>query len=415
MKCCATLLLASIFLTPLISAPLPRPYTVEHYDVHLTPDLAAQRITGEVTIRLRSTIERMDAIELDVGALEISSVLEGQRKPYFEHNGDRLVVDLAAPAFNQEVRTLTIRYTAHAAKGLVFFPDQVYTSFFTHDWMPSNDRPDDSATLRLVIDTPPRMKAAASGRFDGTAWLVETPTPPFLYAFAVGDFAESSMQADGVTLRTLGKADVGQATAEVLHFLAERTGHAYPGSTYTQVFTHGKVEQEAVGLTLLPESYGETLAAHSDDLWLLAHEFAHQWYAVAIQCRDWSDFWLNEGLATFMADAYLEHRYGKLRYEKELQNSRSRYEAEIAKGKDRRLYFTDWQNSSEVGGTIPYHKGALFLAELRRQLTDEVFWAGLRLYTKENWNAAATSSNFEKSMDSAAHKDLSKLFARWVF
>ncbi len=401
--------------TALAAAPLPRPYTVEHYDVHLTPDLAAQRIAGEVTMRLRSQIDRLDAVELDTGSLEISSVLENQRTPYFEHSGGHIIIDLATPAHKQEVRTLTIRYIARAAKGLVFYPDQIYTSFFTHDWLPSSDRPDDRATLRLVIDPPPRAKVAASGRFDGAAWLVESPTPPFLFAFAVGDFAESTTQADGVTLRTLGKANVAGPTADVLHFFAERTGHAYPGASYTQVFTHGKVEQEAAGLTLLPESYAETLAAHPEDLWLLAHELAHQWYAVAIQCKDWTDFWLNEGLATFMADAYLEHRYGKARYEQEIERSHALYEAQVVKGKDRPLSYTDWQTSDQVGGDIPYHKGAWFLAELRRQLTDPVFWQGIRLYTKDNWNKPVTSDDFERSMDTAAHKDLSKLFARWVF
>lgn len=399
----------------LSAAPLPRPYTVEHYDVHLTPDLAGQRVVGEVSIRLRSQIDRLDAVELDTGSLEISSVLENQRTPYFEHNGGHIIIDLTAPAYRQEVRTLTIRYVARAAKGLVFYPDQIYTSFFTHDWLPSNDRPDDRATLRLVIDAPPHAKVAGSGRFDGTAWLVESPTSPFLFAFAVGDFAESNTQADGVTLRTLGKANVAAPTAEVLHFFADRTGQKYPGATYTQVFTRGTVEQEAVGLTLLPESYAETLATHPEDLWLLAHELAHQWYAVAIQCKDWTDFWLNEGMANFMADAYLEHRFGKLRYEQELERSRTLYEAQVAKGKDRTLSYADWQTSDQAGGDIPYHKGALFLAELRRQLTDDVFWQGIRLYTKDNWNKAVTSDDFERAMDTAAHKDLTKIFTRWVF
>lgn len=403
------------FAAALAAAPLPRPYTVEHYDAHLTPDLAAQRVAGEVTIRLRSLIDRLDAVELDAGSLEISSVLENQRAPYFEHNGGRLIIDLSTPAHKQEVRSLTIRYAARAAKGLVFYPDQIYTSFFTHDWLPSNDRPDDRATLRLLIDPPAHTKVAASGRFDGTAWLVESPTPPFLFAFALGDFTESVTQADGVALRTLGKAGVSSPTAEVLRFFAERTGRAYPGASYTQVFTHGKVEQEAAGLTLLPESYGETVATHPEDLWLLAHELAHQWYAVGIQCKDWTDFWLNEGLATFMADAYLEHRYGKARYQQEIERSHSLYEAQVENGKDRPLSYSDWQTSDQVGGAIPYHKGAWFLAELRRQLTDPVFWAGIRLYTKDNWNRPVTSDDFERSMDTAAHKDLSKLFARWVY
>jgi aminopeptidase N len=407
--------LAAYLAATLTAAPLPRPYAVEHYEVHLTPDLAAQRIAGEATLHLRSRIDLLDAIELDAGSLEIASVVEGSHALYFEHNGSRLIIDLAAPAHLKEERSLTIRYIARAAKGLVFFPDQVYTSFFTHDWLPSNDRPDDRATLRLLIDPPPHATVAASGRFDGTAWLVESPTPPFLFAFAVGDFAESTTQAGGITLRTLGKASVNGPTADAVRFFADRTGHPYPGAVYTQVFCHGKVEQEAVGLTLLPESYGEGFAAHPEDLWLLAHELAHQWYAVGIQCKDWSDFWLNEGLATFMADAFLENRFGKPRYAQEIQRSRELYEAQVAKGADRPLSFTGWQTSDQVGGAIPYHKGALFLAELRRQLTDVVFWKGLRLYTNVNWNKPVTSDDFEKAMDTASHKNLTKLFARWVF
>ena len=99
----------------------------------------------------------------------------------------------------------------------------------------------------------------------------------------------------------------------------------------------------------------------------------------------------------------------------EIERSHSLYEAQLAQGKDRPLSYSDWQTSDQVGGAIPYHKGAWFLAELRRQLTDPVFWAGIRLYTKDNWNKPVTSTDFERSMDTAAHKDLSKLFARWVY
>ena len=74
MKSLAALLALAAALT---GAPLPRPYTVEHYDVHLTPDLAAQHIAGEVTIRLRSQIDRLDAVELD----RLARNLQRPRKP----------------------------------------------------------------------------------------------------------------------------------------------------------------------------------------------------------------------------------------------------------------------------------------------------------------------------------------------
>ena len=320
MKIPAAILVVT-FLGPLAAAQLPRPYRVEHYDVHLTPDLAAKRMAGEVTIRLASRIERLDAVELDVGDMEIASVKEGPAARYFERKDKSLIVVLASPAYKDDHRTLTIRYTAVPAKGLVFFPDQIYTSYFTSDWMPCDERPDDRATLRLSLDVPPQFKVAASGQQDGAAWVLDTPNPAFLFAFAAGDFVESAKKVDGVTLRVLGKAEVFDATAAAMRFFAERSGKPYPGDTYTQIFTHGTVEQEAVGLTLLPESYSKGMAQHPDDLWLLAHELAHQWYGIAIPAKDWSDFWLSEGMATFLADAFLEQRFGKARYDKEIANS----------------------------------------------------------------------------------------------
>ena len=279
-------ILSLTLIGPLTASQLPRSYQVEHYDVHLTPDLAAKRVAGEVTIRLASRIERLDAVELDAGDLEITSVKEGATARYFERKNKSLIVVLPTPAYKGDRRTLTIRYTAIPAKGLVFFPDQIYTSSFTSDWMPCDERPDDRATLTLTLNVPASFKVTASGRPEGASWKLDTPTPAFLFAFAAGEFAESSRKTDGVTLRVLGKADVFEPAEAVMRFLTERTGKPYPLETYTQVFVHGTGEQEAVGMTLLPEKYGSDLKQHPEDLYLLAHELAHQWFGIAIPPRE---------------------------------------------------------------------------------------------------------------------------------
>jgi aminopeptidase N len=241
----------------------------------------------------------------------------------------------------------------------------------------------------------------------------------FLFAFAAGEFAESTKQVDGVTLRVLGKADVFEPTAAVMHFLAERSGKPYPGDTYTQVFTHGTVEQEGLGMTLLPESYAENLTTHPENLYLLAHELAHQWYGIQILARDWSDFWLSEGMATFMADAFLEQRFGKARYDLEIADAKQTYQTLRAQGKDRPLFFTDWQTPQQAGGSLPYYKGAWVLSELRRQLTDEVFWRALRTYTAAHWGHTATTDDLVAAMEGAAGKDrlktLTKFFDQFVY
>jgi aminopeptidase N len=404
---------------PLAAGQLPRPYLVEHYDVHLTPDLAAKRMAGEVTIKLVSRIERLDVVELDAGDMEIATVKEGQAARYFERKEKSLIVVLASPAYKNDHRTLTIRYTAVPAKGLVFFSDQIYTSYFTSDWMPCDERPDDRATFSLTLEVPPQFKVAASGHPDGTAWTLDTPNPAFLFAFAAGEFTESTRKVDGVTLRVLGKADVFDATAAAMRFLVERSGKPYPDDTFTQIFTHGTVEQEAVGMTLLPEAYAAKMTEHPDDLWLLAHELAHQWYGIGIPAKDWSDFWLSEGMATFLADAFLERRFGKARYDREIAASKQTYDTLRSQGRDRPLFFTDWQTPQQAGGSLPYHKGAWVLSELRRQLTDDVFWRGLRAYTMAHWGNPVTSTDLQAALQSAAGKDqvkfLTKFFEQWVY
>lgn len=416
---------AAVSLSHLPALPLPRPYTVDHYDVSLTPDLAAQVVAGQETLHYHTSMDRMAAMELDAGALEVTSVLENDTAQWFERKGTLLVVVLAEPAHAGEQRTLTIRYRARAAKGLVFFPDQVYTSFFTSDWMVANDRPDDRATLRLTIAAATDMQVAASGRaamFQAVGgqglweWRLDTPAPAFLFAFAAGRFAESASAAGDVRLRVLGKAKVFAATGEALRFLAERSGKPYPGESYTQVFTRGDIMQEAAGgLTLLPESYAEGLEKKPDDLWLLAHEAAHQWYGIGIPCRDWSDFWLSEGMATFLADAFLEQEYGKKRYEQEIAHSLAIYDELRKAGKDRPLSFHDWDTPQQAGGPLPYHKGACFLALLRKQMGEAAFWSGIQAYTSANWGKPVTSDDFQRAMEAAAKRSLAVLFDRWVY
>jgi len=120
-------------------------------------------------------------------------------------------------------------------------------------------------------------------------------------------------------------AGIFSTTRVAAAFFAEKAGEPYPGKTYTEVFTSSEIAQEADQFTLLSEGYFADLADHPDDSWLLAHELAHQWWGISVTCADWSDFWLNEGIATYMAEAFLEKRYGKERYNKEIEHSHHVY------------------------------------------------------------------------------------------
>lgn len=405
-------------IAPLAAAPLPRPYTADNYDVSIQPDLAKQRLFGEAGIRFHSRAgTAISALEFDAGSLEITSVLEGQTPQPFERDRSLLLVVLTNPIQPDESRTITVRYQAGPAPGLKFFPDQIYTSL-TGDWMPCSDRPGEHATLHLTITAPADTKAAASGRLratrtaDGqsvTEWQLDSPAEPSGFGFAVGAFSEktsdAASDAEGVKLRVLGtETQILEPTAAAMRYLAERTGKRYPGQAYTQVFIHlgtggDATHSMAGGLTLLPESYAQGLAKQPDDLRPLADALAHQWYGAGIAVKDWSDLWLSEGVSAFLADAFLGRRFGKARYDREIQNSRQIFNRLHAEGRDRPLSDTGWTTRQEADGESPEHKGAWFLYLVNQLVGDSAFWDGLRLYTSDQWGGAATSEDLQKALD----------------
>jgi len=396
---------------PLLAGPLPRPYTAESYSVSIRADLAKQLLSGEAVIRFHSLVDNpVSALELDAGGLEIVSVVEGQTPLWFERKGGNLVVVLTAPLREEEHRAITVRYRAGPAAGLKFFPDQIYTSLIS-DWMPCNDRPGERATLHLTITAPPDAKVAASGQLTATRasegqsiteWQLDAPTAPFRFGFALGGFAENTSEAEDVKLRVLGAgAPVFDATTAAMKFLADRSGKHYPGPTYTQVFVHGDaIHAMAAGLTLLPESYPQALAARQPDaLRGFASALAQQWYGIGIALKDWSDLWLSEGISAFLADSYLGQQLGAESYEKQIEHSREIYNQLRAAGKDRPLSYTDWTTHQDAGGEIPAYKGVCFLYLLHGLEGDGVFWEALRSYTARQWGQAASSEDFQNAFE----------------
>jgi len=428
---------------PLVAGPPQRSYTVENYDVHIQPDLAKQRLNGEVSIRFHTLADTpISALEVDAGGLQIASVVEGENAQYFERKGSLLTVVLTNPLHPDEHRTITVRYQAGPAPGLKFFPDQIYTSG-TSDWMPCNDRPGERATLHLAITVPPDAKVAASGQLTSTRtsegqsvteWQLDSATEPSWFGFALGGFSENTSEAEGLKLRALGAgAQVLEPTAAAMRFVGERSGKRFPGQTYTQVFIHGDVIRSmASGLTLLPESYAQGLEK-PDTLWLLSSELARQWYGLGIPSKDWSDLWLSEGISAFLADAFLGERLGKEAFEREIEHSRQIYNRLRAQGKDRSLAFSGWTTRQEADGEIPAHKGVCFLYLVRELVGDSAFWQGLRAYTGDFWGQVVTSEDFQKAFgatswgnrdagkksDAAARKKgpkaLDNLFDLWVY
>ena len=164
----------------------------------------------------------------------------------------------------------------------------------------------------------------------------------------------------------------------------------------------------------MPEKYLPKLETQNDVI-LMAHEMAPQWWGALVGIRSWSDFWLNEGMADFMADAYVEQHIGRAAYDKQMDDVKREMQKLRDQGKDRPLHWENWKDAHDALGSLPYIKGALFLDRLRTELGDEKFWRGIALYTSRNAGKLVDSSDFERAMEEASGRDLKALFDEAVY
>jgi aminopeptidase N len=408
--------------------------SVVHYDVHLMLDVGQGRVSGTAVLTVVGRGGDADSVQLDSGDLIVDkAALEG-RDVRFSSADHRLVVYFPRAIRDGERRALSVTYHGQPRGGLRFFAseEQAYTAFSTSQWLICVDAPDQKATLRLSVTGPEGWVATGSGTAvergarsssDAThEWVLETPVSTYLFGFAIGRFRAATEIRHGVRLIYLGVSysdaelrSIFKDTPDILTFFEARAGVRYRGTAYTQVLAAGRVEQEVGMFTLLSADYGRSLLADPHDVWLEAHEFAHQWWGNGVTCRDWNHFWLNEGLASFMADAYKEHRLGRAAYQTEIEASRARYERVRAAGHDRALVFPDWSHPSAEDRVLVYHKGAYVLHLLRERLGEHRFWEGIRDYTRAYMGKSVTTADFQKAMERASGADLTDFFNQWIY
>jgi len=410
------------------------PFDVIHYDAQVEPDFAKKNVAGRVLIKLKAAIDDLATVELDCGDLTIDAVRENSQEQKFVRTDRRLVVSLTRPAKINETRELEVHYHGTPARGIRFFPEQeqVYTVFSTSEWLVCVDAPDDKATLRLNLILPATLNAVGNGRLAARhtssnnkvmyEWRQEMAIPTYTFGFAAGHFRSLTEKRGHVQLRYLGMQFSDEElrrmfrdTSDAISFYEDRSGVRYADATYTQVLATGRIEQEMSGFTVIRESYGRDLLTNERDVWLMAHELAHQWWGNRVTCRDWTHFWLNEGMATFMAAAYKERRVGREEYLREIEQHRTRYEKVRDLGKDRSLHFPDWLHPTPEDRALVYQKGAYVLHLLREELDEQLFWKGIRQYTRKYFGKSVTTADFQTAMEQATGKNLTEFFSKWVY
>jgi aminopeptidase N len=407
-----------------------------HFSLQLEPHFTSETIAGSLQMDFSLQQRDVSSITLDSGDLHISSISMGAKELSFVKQGAALQITLPPGLPINRVQRIAIRYTGKPGSGLRFDKDsvQVATAFSTSQWMPCVDDPAVRTAFDLTLQLPSGLVSVANGspelpqtQSDGNAlhvWRMSQPMPSYLYGFAAGKFVVTEQTVGNTTLKYYGPSalfdtsmlqQVFADSADMLTFFTRRSGVDFSMPVYSQVLLMGPAAQEMAGFSVMGARYGTRALADPQAIWLGAHEMAHQWWGNGVTNRSWRHFWLNEGIATFMTAAYMEHRFGKEMYQRQIDAARVKYHAVREAGQDKSLVFPNWDSPTPADRSLVYDKGALVLHELRSVLGEAAFWNGLKTYTQKHWGQSVETADFVRAMEQTSHRDLSVFFEQWVF
>lgn len=435
-------------------------YDVTFYDLDVRVDPGQKRIEGTLQVRA-DVLDSLDVVVLNLDRrLSIDEVWPSDapnKRLTVDRRDDanQVWIDLPARLGPGDDVALTVAYGGHPRVapnppwdgGLTWATTPsgapwVATSCQTAGadlWWPVKDHPSDEPdSMRIGITVPDSLVAASNGRLAG---VEQTTDSTRTYEWAVS----SSINTYGVTMNvgpyvrvdtTYGStanvdvpvsfyalpSDSGAARAILSHFLdhvrfLEETLGAYPfrGDKYGLAQTPflGMEHQTLIAYgNGFDRTGGLGYDAGFDALHF--HELAHEWYGNCVTVRDWKDFWLHEGTATYLEALYAESLRGPSAYHEVIAHHRRQIsnQAPIAKKGP--------ATAQEMYHRDVYFKGALILHTLRSMIGKEGVTAVLRRFLSSGSTDAPScrhvdTEGFLSVAESVADQSLDGVFETYLY
>jgi len=426
----------------------PLDYHLENARIELRFDVDQRKVIGQVTHTLSLARDGLQQLDFDSVGLSIASVSVNGNAAHFSTDAHKLHVKLEYPGRSGEQYVVTIRYEGKPKKGLFFIlpnksnptqQTQVWTQGEAEDtryYVPIYDYPNNRTTTEMILTVPESWLTVSNGKLVNVAsagqgmkvwtWRQSKPVSSYLISVVAGEFdkqteAWRNIPVDYVVPR--GDSDriapTFAHTRDMLTYYSERFGVPYPWDKYDQSmvdqFTESGMENvSATTLTtrdLLHPALAKESLEGSDPL--TSHELAHQWFGDLVTCNDWSNLWLNEGFATFVATLWEEHEYGAD------VAAYARWREQAGWRRQARLFGVpivnrDFKDSMEYSGNI-YGKAGLVLEMLREQLGDAAFFHGLQHYLETNRLKTVVTADLEKALEDTTHQNLDVFFKQWIY
>ncbi len=412
------------------------------FELQLSDESDAIRGTATVAVRF---LKPLDSFQLDLTKKDalsgkgmlVSKLEEDGRAVSFSQEKETLTIQLNESAAKGAIRTYRIEYQGIPADGLIISKNKYgQRTFFgdnwpdrAHNWLPTVDHPSDKATVEFIVTAPEHYQVVANGfqleetnlkdNLKLTHWKEDTPLPTKVMVIGAARFGvQLAGEVEGTLVsswvypqdRKAGFYDYSQAK-EVLQFFVENIGD-YPFEKLANVQSKTRYGgMENAGNIFYFENSVTGDRSHED---LLAHEIAHQWFGDSASEKNWFHIWLSEGFATYLADLYIENKYGKTKFRRRLKKEREKA-LEFAKQKQTPVIDTTILDYNQLLNPNSYQKGGWVLHMLRRKVGEENFWKGIQGYYRKFRDGNALTEDFRKVMEEVSGTDLKAFFQQWLY
>ncbi len=317
-------------------------------------------------------------------------------------------------------------------------PDRARTLF------PCFDQPNLKARYTLQLGIPSSWKASANGRLQTKAAGEErttlkyeetAPISTYLFAFAAGKFKEATAERNGRPMRMLYREsdeekvqrnlnDIFDLHAHALSWLEDYTDIPYPFEKFDFVliptFQYGGMEH--VGNIFYRESSlmlddGATANQKLGRASLIAHETAHMWFGDLVTMDWFSDVWLKEVFANFMAAKIVNPSFPEINHDLRflLAHQPSAYGEDRSEGAHPiQQSLENLKDAGTLYGRIIYQKAPVVMRQLETMVGEINFRDGLRIYLDNFSFDNATWYDLIKILDGRTDLDLHQWSQVWV-
>ncbi|GAA3944928.1 M1 family metallopeptidase [Hymenobacter algoricola] len=438
-----------------------------HTKLDVRFDYAKRYLYGREWVTLKPHAYATDSLRLDAKGMDITKValMNGEQMTpltYDYTDKANLRINLGKAVAPGTSYTVYIEYTAKPdelkvegsaaisdAKGLYFInpdstekgkPVQIWTQGETEAssaWFPTIDRPNQKTTSEISMTVPSKYVTLSNGRLDSSkpagaglrtdTWKMELPHAPYLFMMAVGDFKiyKDTWRGKEVSYYLEPKyapfaKQIFGNTPDMLEFFSTRLGVEYPWNKYAQVVVRDYVSgaMENTSATLHGEFVQMTDKQLVDREYqnesVIAHELFHQWFGDYVTAESWSNLTVNESMADFSEGLYAEHKYGADAGDSHNHRNLRNYLRSPADAQKQLVRF-HYADKEDMFDLVSYQKGGAILDMLRTYLGDDVFFAGLQKYLKDNALGNGEAHQMRLAMEAVSGKDLNWFYNQWYY